>query len=57
MVINYDSAQYLITLIETLQQKIQELEANKAPAYTYGTTDLTPGISPLATGTLYFVRE
>lgn len=28
-----------------------------APAYTYGTTDLTAGSSPLATGTLYFVYE
>jgi pyridoxal biosynthesis lyase PdxS len=28
-----------------------------APAYTYGTTDLTAGTSPLATGTLYFVYE
>ena len=29
----------------------------KAPAYTWGTADLTPGSSPLATGTLYFVYE
>ena len=29
----------------------------KAPAYTYGTTDLTPGVSPLETGKLYFVYE
>ena len=29
----------------------------KAPAYTYGTKDLTAGSSPLATGTLYFVYE
>lgn len=28
-----------------------------APAYTYGTTDLTAGSSPLATGTLHFVYE
>lgn len=28
-----------------------------APAYTYGTTDLTAGTSSLATGTLYFVYE
>ena len=31
--------------------------ANKAPAYTYGTADLTAGTSPLETGTLYFVYE
>lgn len=28
-----------------------------APAYTYGTSDLTAGVSALATGTLYFVYE
>ena len=28
-----------------------------APAYTYGTTDLTAGESPLETGKLYFVYE
>lgn len=34
-----------------------DLAASKAPAYTYGTTDLTAGTSELATGTLYFVYE
>ena len=29
----------------------------RAPAYTYGTTDLTAGSSSLATGTLHFVYE
>lgn len=28
-----------------------------APAYTYGTTELTPGVSALATGKLYIVYE
>lgn len=28
-----------------------------APAYTYGTEDLTPGVSELKTGTLYIVYE
>jgi hypothetical protein len=28
-----------------------------APAYAYGTEELTPGVSELATGTLYFVYE
>lgn len=28
-----------------------------APAYTYGTEDLTAGSSPLETGKLYFVYE
>ena len=31
--------------------------ANKAPAYTYGTADLTAGTSALTTGVLYFVYE
>jgi hypothetical protein len=35
----------------------QESIAGKAPAYTYGTTDLTAGTSELATGTLHFVYE
>ena len=30
---------------------------SKAPAYSYGTTDLTAGSSALTTGTLYFVYE
>ena len=36
---------------------VKELADSKAPAYTYGTEDLTPGVSPLVTGTLYFVYE
>lgn len=32
-------------------------EMNYAPAYTYGTEDLEAGVSPLPTGTLYFVYE
>lgn len=31
--------------------------ATKAPAYSYGTTDLTAGTSALETGKLYFVYE
>ena len=31
--------------------------ATKAPAYSCGTTDLTPGVSALETGKLYFVYE
>lgn len=31
--------------------------ADKAPAYTYSTTDLTAGTSALETGKLYFVYE
>lgn len=32
-------------------------EIGAAPAYTYGTSDLQAGVSPLPTGTLYFVYE
>lgn len=44
-------------LIQTNAENIQSLDKNKAPAYTYGTTDLIEGVSPLPTGTLYFVYE
>lgn len=40
--------------------KMTELDnkiAAKAPAYSCGTTDLTPGVSALETGKLYFVYE
>lgn len=32
-------------------------QVGAAPAYTYGTTDMTPGVTPLETGKLYFVYE
>lgn len=38
---------------DTLDEKLK----NTAPAYTYGTSDLTPGTSALETGKLYFVYE
>lgn len=31
--------------------------ASKAPAYTYGTADMTAGVSPLETGTIYLMYE
>ena len=31
--------------------------ATKAPQYSYGTTELTEGVSALETGKLYFVYE
>lgn len=34
-----------------------ESDTKFAPAYTYGTTDLTAGTSKLETGKLYFVYE
>lgn len=38
-----------------LSEILSDIEA--APAYTYGTSDLTAGSSPLATGKLYLVYE
>ena len=40
------------------EEKVKAMIAeNAAPAYTYGTEDLTAGTSPLETGKLYFVYE
>ena len=36
---------------------VDDSVAGKAPAYTYGTTDLTAGVSALEAGVLYFVYE
>ena len=36
---------------------VDDSVAGKAPAYTYGTTDLTAGVSALKAGVLYFVYE
>ena len=43
--------------IDTRINNINNVLNSKAPAYTYGTGDLTAGVSGLATGTLYFVYE
>lgn len=37
--------------------RVTPSQIGAAPAYTYGQTDLTPGVSPLETGKLYFVYE
>ena len=39
------------------EAEVNNLLNGKAPAYTYGTGDLSAGSSPLATGVLYFVYE
>lgn len=39
------------------ETEVNDLLSEKAPAYTYGTEDLTAGTSPLETGKLYFVYE
>lgn len=38
-------------------EEIDSKLADKAPAYTCGTEDLTAGVSALETGKLYFVYE
>lgn len=43
-----------VKIIGDLQSKDVD---EKAPAYDYGTDDLTAGTSALATGKLYFVYE
>ena len=43
--------------IDNLQAQVDDLRANPASSFTYGTTDLTAGQSPLAEGALYFVYE
>ena len=44
-------------LIDELLATLDTMLNAKAPAYTYGTDDLTAGTSPLETGKLYFVYE
>lgn len=39
------------------ETEVNDLLAKRAPAYTYGTADLTAGSSTLASGTLHFVYE
>ena len=45
------------TYSESGGQEWYKYEFPVAPAYQYGTTDLTAGSSPLSNGTLYFVYE
>lgn len=44
---------YLTGVTSNIQTQLN----SKAKAYTYGTTDLTDGVSTLETGKLYFVYE
>lgn len=46
-----------LNYMDGVTSNVQTQLNNKAPAYTYGTSDLTAGTSTLATGTLYFVYE
>ena len=45
------------TAAEAAQVTADEVAAALAAKITYGTTDLTAGSSPLATGTVYLVYE
>ena len=47
----------LVTSAQNAATAAQNAAASKAPMYTYGTTDLTAGSSPLASGQLHFVYE
>lgn len=51
--VELDSHTHSISDVTNLQSSLDA----KAPAYTYGTTDLTAGSSSLATGKLYIVYE
>jgi len=48
---------YTDEALAAAKEYTDEQVQTKAPAYTYGTSDLTAGSSALATGTLYFVYE
>lgn len=39
------------------EREVNEMLSEKAPAYSYGTDDLTAGTSELTTGKLHFVYE
>lgn len=51
------SAQNAAIEANNAAERAMDAVGSKAPAYTYGTTDLTAGTSPLETGKLYFVYE
>ena len=46
-----------VTTLDDLKAALGLDDGNYAPAYQYGTEDLTAGSSALASGTLYFVYE
>ena len=52
-----NAAQQAATNAQQTAANAQQAAESKAPMYTYGTTDLTAGSSPLATGQLHFVYE
>lgn len=54
--INYSNTDSGLTA-QNVQDAIDELNTEKAPAYTYGTEDMTAGTTELETGKLYFMYE
>lgn len=51
------AAYELANTAQTNAATAQSIANSKAPAYSYGTTDLTAGTSELETGKLHFVYE
>lgn len=45
------------TIVEEINNSVDQKLETKAPIYSYGTEDLQAGTSPLETGKLYFVYE
>lgn len=52
-----DNVQDALDELQTVAVDLETSLTGKAPAYAYGTEDLTAGTSPLETGKLYFVHE
>lgn len=48
---------YIRNMVEEQVQEVSAKVDSKAPMYTYGTTDLEAGVTPLETGKLHFVYE
>ena len=46
-----------LNYVDGVTSSVQTQLNNKAPAYTYSTTDLTAGTSSLTTGKMYLVYE
>lgn len=54
---NYAPSSHVSDAVKHITSEERAAWNGKAPAYSYGTEDLTAGSSALGTGTLYFVYE
>ena len=54
---NWDKIDQKLSGDVVTKEYVDEALRNAAPTYTYGTEDLTAGVSPLESGKLYFVYE